>query len=69
MLLLLSGTRGLLSLMTKPTKINNASATMTAAHSHSMGQCMNERFEPLEFVWFAATDLAYSPRAEASSPI
>jgi len=41
--------------MTKPTKINNASATMTAIHSHSIGQCMNERLERLSSLCCAAT--------------
>jgi len=36
---------GPLSLMTRPTKISKAIATMTAAHSQSVGQCMNDRAE------------------------
>jgi len=65
---LLSGNRGRLSLMTNPTRINSATATMTATHSHSVGQCMNDRLERLSSCC-VATDLAYSPRAGASPPI
>jgi len=65
----LSFDRGLLSLMTSPTKINKAIATMTAIHSHSAGQCMNDRLERLSSRCCAATDLAYWPRAGTSPPI
>ena len=52
------------SLISMPTRISSAMATITATHSHAVGQCMNDRLERLSSLCCAVTHRAYSPPAE-----